>query len=116
MGLGVALPREDMLQSGEHEKNIARLTRVSHQTDAPYLPLKLAQPATDLDVVFLIELALNLRRVDVFRHDNSGQRVQAIAWSGEQLEFECLQTCPQSRRGLRVSLPALTQSLFHDQT
>src|SRR2546421_6714460 len=100
-GHGVALLRETMLQSGEDEQDIAHLTRVAHETDAPDLPLEGAQPAANLEVILLIELALDLRGVDLVRHDNGGQRVQAIGWIGEQLELKRFQPRPQSRRGVR---------------
>jgi hypothetical protein len=104
-----------MLQRGEHEQDIVRLTRVAHQPDAPDLPLQSAQPAADLQVVLLIELALDLRGVDLLRHDNRGQRIQACSRLGEQLEFERFQPRPQARRQMRVPVLALRHALFQHQ-
>ena len=41
---GVTLLPETLLQGGEDEQDIAYLTRVAHQPDAPDLPLEIAQP------------------------------------------------------------------------
>ena len=46
------------------------------------------QATTDFDVVVLIKLPDDLRRLDALGHANGGQRIEAIVRIGEQFEFQ----------------------------